>query len=60
MKSGEWTISDGVESDYCEVVDYIGEYSGHKGKWILWKSKTLHILIEEFRKEYEEVKEDGK
>ena len=44
-EKGKWTINAGL-----------GEYSHYRGTMILWKSKTLDILIEEFRKEYLEDK----
>lgn len=60
MKNGEWTVSEDLESDYFKIIDYKAENSGHRGKWILWKSKVIDILIDEFRREYKEEKENGK
>lgn len=60
-KDGDiWVINNDVDNTFFELQDYRSKYSNHIGTRILWKSKIIHILIEEFRKEYEEEKENGK
>lgn len=55
-EKGKWTINAGLDDEYFEEKNFQSEHSHYRGTMILWKSKTLDILIEEFRKEYLEDK----
>lgn len=55
-EKGKWTINAGLDDEYFEEIDFQSKHSHYRGTTIFWKSKTLNILIDEFRKDYLEGK----
>lgn len=55
-EQGKWTINAGLDDEYFEEIDFHNKNSHYRGTMILWKPKTLYILIDEFRKDYGEGK----
>ena len=55
-EQGKWTINAGLDDEKKKKKNFQSEHSHYRGTMILWKSKTLDVLIDEFGKDYLEGK----